>query len=217
MTLKDINMKLVKKARILIYVIAFLLVVATWLVYSKEGTMTTDMSNAFGYLAFSFLSLALIVTPIRVIWPKFELNTTFLMARRALGVSAFIFALFHSSIQFFVNFAGDINILSTYASANIFLLFGSISLTILFLLFITSTDYAVRKLGKTWFSLHKLVYLAYPVIILHAYKIGLDFLDGKIDLYSGSFLVIAAITILLEIIRICFSLSKPKITSSDSL
>ncbi len=202
MELKDINMQIIKKARMLVYIIAFLLVIATWLTYSKDKNTVIDMANAFGYLSFSFLSLALIVTPIRVIWPKFELNSTLLMARRALGVNAFMFALLHSSIQFFVNFAGDSNLLFTYMSANIFLLFGSIALTILFLLFITSTDYAVRKLGKNWFLLHKLVYLAYPIIILHAYKIGLDFVDGKINLYSGSFLFIALVTVIMEIVRI---------------
>jgi len=87
---------------------------------------------------------------------------------------------------------------------------GVASLAALFLLAATSTDYAVKKMGRKWFTLHKLVYLAYPLIIAHAYSIGTDFGKSGLNAYSGSFLIIAAATLLLEAARAYVSFSKAR-------
>ncbi len=204
MDLKSLNAQLVKKARTIVYAIMLILAGITWFMYSKAGNITLDVSNAFGYLSFSFLCLSLVVTPIRVIWPKCELNATFLMARRALGVAAFIFGFGHYLIQLFINFNGDFNVLLGYMLGGQAypLVAGYVAFVIFALLAITSFDFAVQKLGKHWFTLHKLAYIAYSLIVWHAYSIGMDFIGGTINLYSGSFLVIALITFVLEGVRV---------------
>ena len=209
---KETIVKLTKNARAIVYVIAFFLAILTWFVYADKGNISVTMSNAFGYLSFSFISLALIVSPIRTLWPTFSLNPAIFMARRAIGICAFFFALFHYIIQLFLNFGGDVNLVFFYAlgPGGFGLLLGPISLTIMFLLFITSFDFAVQKLGKKWYTLHKLIYLAYPLIIYHAYSIGLDFQNTGPNAYSVSFFVIAIATMLLELARAYKVMTKPR-------
>lgn len=213
MEIKELNAMLVKNARILVYAIAFVIALATFSLYSTDGKPSIDSANAFGYLAFTFISIGLMISPIKAIWPNFGLNPTLNMARRAIGVSAFVFAAFHFSGEYVAGFGTDFDLLIMSLGLNIFLLFGAIAMMVLFLLFITSTDFAVRKLGKYWFKLHKLLYLAYPLIIAHAYFIGLDFIDGMINMYSGSFLLIALATISLEFIKIYISARKRQASS----
>ncbi len=211
-SLRDINIWLVQKARIVVYLIALLLIAVVWFSFSKNGSANMPMSNAFGYLAFTFLSLALIVTPIRTIWPRFELNSSLYMARRAIGVSAFVFAVFHYITQLSVNFNNDVPALFSlmFSAAGTWLLVGYIALVILFILFATSFDFAVKKLGNHWFTLHKLVYLAYLFIFLHAYRIGVDFANGMLNAYSGSFIAIAIITLILEAVRLYVVFTRKK-------
>jgi DMSO/TMAO reductase YedYZ heme-binding membrane subunit len=97
------------------------------------------------------------------------------------------------------------------------LAFAFLSFIMLFLLAITSTDWAVRKLGRRWFTLHSLIYLAYPLIILHAIKNGVDF--SQADVFSISFSIVAAITIAFEAVRVYkdFSSKKPVPSASHTL
>lgn len=209
MSLKETNAQLMKHARSLVYVFAAALAVITWFLHVRDWQPTSETANAFGYIAFSFLSLSLVVTPIRVIWPAFGLNPAFFMARRALGICGFLFAVLHYIAIVMVNFRGNfaLSIVAALKSST-GLLFGMLALPILLLLFITANDASVRRLGRKWFTLHKLAYLAYPLIIAHAYILGIDFENRLINAYSGSFLMIALVTILLEIIRVSISIKK---------
>ncbi|MBI5228012.1 ferric reductase-like transmembrane domain-containing protein [Candidatus Micrarchaeota archaeon] len=203
---------LTKNARTIVYVIAFILAIGTWFIYADKGNISVLMANAFGYLSFSFISLALMVSPIRAVWPTFSLNPAIFMGRRAIGVSGFIFAAMHYIIQVLLNFAGDPISVFGFAlgPGGLGLLAGVIALPILFLLFITSFDLAVKTLGKSWYTLHKLIYLAYPLIIFHAYTIGIDFQNTGLNLYSGSFFLIAIVTLVLEGLKIYKGMTKPK-------
>ena len=200
---------LVKNIRTLFYIFALLIAVSTLVLFSQPANALV-LTNAFGYLSFSFLSLSLLVTPVRTVFPTFNLNPVFYMGRRALGVCAFVFAVAHYAIQLSLNFAGDPGqvVFFAFSPNGSGLLAGIISLLFLFLLFITSTDFAARKLGKHWFRLHQLSYLCYPLIIFHVVSIGIDFKD--INFYSGSFACIAMITIVFELIRFYFILKKKK-------
>ncbi len=212
MNLRDLNIKLVNKARRVVYAIALFLVIVTWLLFTKDGNPTMFTANAFGYLSFTLLSLALIVSPIKALWPQFSLNPSLYMARRAFGISAFVFAAFHVIIQNLVIFKGNaFTVVFQMAERGMpWQLVGLIAYVILFLLFITSFDWVVDRMGKWWFHLHKLTYVAYILIFLHAFMIGIDFKNGLINAYSGSFLLIAAITLLLELVRLCVKFTKPK-------
>lgn len=212
LSLVELNQRLISRARLITYVVAFVVALTTGSVY-WTGAPNLLLANAFGYLSFLFLCLALVVTPVMKIWPRFALNGTLYMARRAFGVSAFVFALVHYFQMIFVGFGGDVAAVYSFAfGGNWPILAGILALFIFFLLAVTSFDFAVKKLGKRWFTLHKLVYLAYPFIVYHAYSIGVDFMNGQImNPYALSFLAIALVTLVLELVRVYLSLSNKKV------
>lgn len=195
----EIQQVLQKNARRMTYAAAFLLACATLFLYPKSMGANGDVVRAFGYLSFTFMSLSLAVSPIRALFPAFKYNAALYMARRALGVSAFVFASLHYAINSLAFYKGDpLYFAPSLGDAGT--LIGVASLAMLFPLAATSFDFAVRKMGQSWFMLHKLAYLAYPAIIAHAYLAGSDF--GGMNAYSGSFLLIASATLLLEAARL---------------
>ncbi|MBS3061687.1 MAG: ferric reductase-like transmembrane domain-containing protein [Candidatus Diapherotrites archaeon] len=198
----ELNKKMVRHSRTLTYILAAFLLVALFL--KNSVSKTTDYSNLaseLGILSFIFISLALSVTPIRTLFPAFVFNGTIFFARRAIGVSSFAFAALHFSLQFVFFFGSSLDALFLFnQNASNAIFFGIVSALILFFMTITSTDWAVAKLGKNWFLLHRFVYLAYPLIILHAVLIGSDF--TRLSFLSGVFLLAAALTIILEAARL---------------
>jgi len=89
--------------------------------------------------------------------------------RRYLGVSGFILIFFHVWGVLALYFNYDLSVV--YFSFNPLenpLVFGSIAFFILFLMAITSTDWAMQKLTpKVWKTLHRFVYVAYVAAIFH--------------------------------------------------
>lgn len=202
MDFKSFNQRIFKKFRVIIYSISLTLLIILFIIsFSKGKINTVSLANNLGYLAFIYLSLALSVTPIRKIFPEFPFNQSFANGRRAMGVSAFVFAFFHINLHFFFTFSGSQEALIKFSVANRYgILSGLIAFFILFAMALTSTDWAVKKLGRKWFRLHRLVYIAYPLIIWHAINVGRDF--KIINTFSGIFLMIVGITIILELWRV---------------
>lgn len=89
--------------------------------------------------------------------------------RRYLGVSGFIFIVFHVTSVYQFLFEWDIA--AVYTSFNPFknpIVFGTIAFPIFFIMAITSTDWAMKKLTpKVWKMIHRLVYPAYLSVIFH--------------------------------------------------
>lgn len=204
MNLKSLNAEFLNHARQVTYAAGALLLILIAVVnFNGFEFNTFAIGNATGYLSFTFLSLSLIVSPVLKIWPKFELNPSFFMSRRALGVNAFAFAAIHFAVQFTFIFQSSFEkVIAAIAitSTGIYLAAGLVALLVLFILAITSTDWAVAKMGKLWYKLHLLTYLAYVFIFVHALKIGADF--QNINAFSMTFLLIAALTVALEIAKI---------------
>jgi sulfoxide reductase heme-binding subunit YedZ len=113
--------------------------------------------------ALILLTLSLAMTP---------LNTLFkwkqaLGVRRALGLYAFLFALAHFFIVIGVDYQFNWGFLQAELIDKRYIIVGAMALTILLALAITSFDAWKVRLGKGWKRLHKLVYLAAPLVILH--------------------------------------------------
>ncbi|NUN11714.1 ferric reductase-like transmembrane domain-containing protein [Candidatus Micrarchaeota archaeon] len=202
MDLVGLNSFLLRKSRLITYVKAFVLFLIAWFLASNNGEVNYFLfANYLGYLSFAFISASLMVTPLRIVFPKFPFNSSLVYARRAIGVSGFVFGLMHYLIQLNVWFNWDLSLVLSFNDATGYALSASlIALFFLFLLAATSFDFFVKKLGKNWFTLHKLVYLAYPLIIYHAWRVGSDFQSG--NLFSISFMFIAFITLILEALRL---------------
>lgn len=116
-----------------------------------------------GRNAVSLLLASLACTP---------LNTLFgwrgaLGARRALGLYAFLFALLHFTLFAGVDFGFDLGLLTRELVERRYIWVGSAALLILAALAVTSFKSWMKRLGKNWKRLHRLVYLAGVLVIVH--------------------------------------------------
>ena len=139
-----------------------------------EGTYAA-LSLATGYVAAALLLATLLVTPTYSLTRR-RRSPLHLPLRRSLGVHAAIIAGAHTILSFPVHLGGDVVgfffdsngdlLLSRFGLSN---WIGLVSLGVLALLAITSTDGAIRQLGaRRWKRLHRLVYAAAVLTAAHA-------------------------------------------------
>jgi sulfoxide reductase heme-binding subunit YedZ len=131
-----------------------------------------------------FLIITLALTPLQriLMWPRLA------VIRRMLGVTTFAYALTHLTL-YTVNEKFDLVFVASEIVKRIYLTIGFTALIGLSLLAATSTDAALRKLGRNWKRLHMIVYGIAVLALLHY------FMQSKIDvsqatLWSGLFLLL---------------------------
>jgi sulfoxide reductase heme-binding subunit YedZ len=149
-------------------VFAAALVPAAALVY---GFFTDDLTaNPIDYItdttgtsALTLLILSLTVTPLRRITGWNEL----IKLRRMLGLYAFFYACLHlltwSVLDWFFDFAS----MGEDILERPFITIGMTTFLLLLPLAVTSTARMIRRLGKRWQRLHRLVYVAAVTAIIH--------------------------------------------------
>ena len=118
----------------------------------------------------TLIGIALIIGPLAKFWP----TRNYIQHRRTFGVLGFTFIIVHmlSVMFYFFNFgfAELFQSLNPYANP---ILFGLAAFLIFIPLYLTSTDWAVEKLGfLKWKSIHRLVYVAYILSVLHFIQIN---------------------------------------------
>jgi len=116
-----------------------------------------------GKYALILLVLSLACTP---------LNTVFgfrqaLKVRRALGLYAFMFAAIHFAIFIGVDYAFNWEFIKLEVLDKRFMVVGFSAGLILSALALTSFRWWMKRLGKNWKRLHKLVYLVGILVIVH--------------------------------------------------
>ncbi len=143
-----------------------------------------------GLLGLIFLTLTLLVTPLRKIT---GINWLFNF-RKNLGLFAFFYVLAHFLIYFFKQQSGNIrDALNEILQAN-YLIVGSIGLLVMVPLAMTSFNRAIKKMGpKKWKALHCLTYLAAAMGALHYC------MEGKV--YTPKQIIFAGIITLLLLYR----------------
>lgn len=119
-----------------------------------------------GLLGLVFLTLALVITPLR----RLTGMTWLIAARRNLGVLGFAYIAAHFAIFFAFDRGGDVGSTLTEIVERVYLWFGTGALVIMIPLAITSTDGMVSRLGaKRWKRLHRLAYVAVLFGVIHYY------------------------------------------------
>lgn len=116
-----------------------------------------------GKYALTLLVLSLACTPV---------NTVFgfrpaLKVRRALGLYAFMYATIHFLIFIGLDYAFNPQLLREAIFEKRFALVGFAAFLMLLPLAITSTRGWMKRLGKNWKRLHRLVYLAGALVVVH--------------------------------------------------
>ena len=126
---------------------------------------TSTIALTTGYNALLILILSLAVTPLRLLSPRLSWLIKF---RRLLGLFAFFYASIHLATYLVLYLNFDWNVFKTDITKRRFIIAGFAAYTLLVPLALTSTTWAIRKLGgKQWNRLHKLVYLAAICGIVH--------------------------------------------------
>lgn len=130
------------------------------------GGLGADPVKSFEHLlgiwALRFLILTLLITPLREIG-----NFNLVRYRRALGLLAFYYALMHFAAYMLLDQALDFPAIMQDITRRPFITIGMVSLALLIPLALTSNNWAIRKLGRRWSRLHKLVYIAIAGGALH--------------------------------------------------
>jgi sulfoxide reductase heme-binding subunit YedZ len=116
-----------------------------------------------GKFAITLLVLSLACTPLNTLFRWRSLLTV----RRALGLYAFMYAGVHLSILVGLDYGFDLGSLWGDLANKPYILVGAATLLILIPLAITSTRGWMKRLGKDWMRLHRLVYVAGLLAVLH--------------------------------------------------
>jgi methionine sulfoxide reductase heme-binding subunit len=116
-----------------------------------------------GWWALFFLLASLAMTPLR----KLTGSTHWLRIRRMLGLWAFAFACVHLSIYLVLDLQGEWRQIFSDILKRPYITVGFSAWLLLIPLAMTSTQAMIRRLGKRWRQLHKLVYVIAPLGVLH--------------------------------------------------
>ena len=121
------------------------------------------LSIETGEWTLRFLLLTLAITPFRQIFRMAEIARL----RRMIGLFAFFYASIHflSWMAFILGFRWLA--IAEELVERPYITVGFLAYVILFLLGVTSTNSMVRRLGKNWKRLHKFVYAASILAIVH--------------------------------------------------
>ncbi len=175
-------------ARTLIYVVSGIIALAIYAItvasYPIGDLRYIRLTEAYGFLSAGYLYLALLPSPLYFVFPQLPGKWPYYYMRRAIGICTFIFALMHSAIAFFKLLSGFQGIPFLSRAYDIDLSLSLFALFILFLLAATSFDYFFKKMGPWWGRLHRFVYLAGAIVLVHVVVIGAHFsgLDSPVPL-----------------------------------
>lgn len=132
-----------------------------------------------GIHALTFLLYSLACTPVSSIFGWRELT----QRRKALGNYAFLYATLHVTTFFWLDYG--LNLLAIWRDVGTkwYILIGLTAFLMLIPLAFTSFNYWMKRLGKNWKRLHKMIYIIVPLVAIHfllAVKGDLFQLSGNI-------------------------------------
>tara|TARA_B100000686_G_C16658165_1_gene899374 strand:- start:101 stop:685 length:585 start_codon:yes stop_codon:yes gene_type:complete len=155
--------KIMKSAVFLLALFPFVHLLIRALTNDLGPDPAKELSIETGEWALRFLLITLSLTPLRQLTGK----TGFILHRRMLG----LFALFYASIHLLVwmTFILDFRWIAIVEEIldRPYITVGFTAYVILVALGITSTNTMMRKMGKNWKRLHRLVYIAAILAIVH--------------------------------------------------
>ena len=125
---------------------------------------TATLSHRTGFAALRILIISLAITPVRRLSKSLGWLVRF---RRMLGLYAFFYASVHLLVYLKLYANLDWPTLVNDLSKRRYIIAGFSAWLLLLPLALTSTKWFIRKLGKRWQVLHRLVYVAATLGIVH--------------------------------------------------
>jgi sulfoxide reductase heme-binding subunit YedZ len=126
---------------------------------------TATIAFATGSTTLNLLTITLAITPVRKLIPQLGWLIRF---RRLLGLFAFFYGTLHLATYVALYAGFDVPTMIEDVTKRKFIFMGVAAWLLLLPLALTSTNWAIRKMGgKNWNRLHKLVYLAIICGVIH--------------------------------------------------
>jgi sulfoxide reductase heme-binding subunit YedZ len=128
---------------------------------------TAHIALTTGYTTLMLLTITLAITPVRRLSPRLSWMIKF---RRLLGLFAFFYASVHmlTYVALYTSPPFSVQAMIDDITKRRFITMGVATYLLLIPLALTSTNWAIRKLGgKRWNRLHKLVYVAVICGVIH--------------------------------------------------
>lgn len=121
------------------------------------------LTRSTGEWSLRFLLLTLAMTPLRQLtgsaWP--------IRLRRMLGLYSFFYVCVHLMTYIWLDHFFDLDEIITDILKRPYITLGMLAFLLLIPLAMTSTNYFMKRLGRRWKTLHKLVYLIVVLGVLH--------------------------------------------------
>jgi methionine sulfoxide reductase heme-binding subunit len=156
-----------------------------------RGTLTADpikeITHRTGWWAITLLMATLAVTPVRRLtgWNRL------VQVRRMLGLFAFCYTVLHLLAYVVLDLFFAFDILLEDVMERPYITVGFAAFLILLALAVTSTQGWIRRLGRRWQQLHRLVYVAAVLGVVHFYwQVKADTREPLI--YAGILVVLLA-------------------------
>ncbi len=154
----------------------------------------------FGLAASAFLYLSLVPSPLYEIFPELPGRVIFQRAKKALGISAFFFALVYGALFGFMLSEGSMGLPASWnVKETMFLGTGLGAFFILAILAITSIKAIKQRIRPWWKMLHRFVYLAGGLSAIHL-ALFTSFSSQSHAVRVGSFVLIEGLW-LIQLIR----------------
>ena len=136
-----------------------------WLDFSLGADPVKKLEHECGKWALNFLLITLAVTPLRHLANLPHLPRL----RRMLGLFAFFYVLLHFAVYLSLDLEFNFRTLFTDIAKRPYITIGFLALLLLIPLAVTSTNRMMRRLGRRWQKLHRLVYIIAVLGVWHFY------------------------------------------------
>ena len=123
------------------------------------------VTHVTGLSALVLLLLTLAVTPVR----RMARWNRLIQLRRPLGLFAFFYAFLHFSIWMALDLGFQLSWISEDIMERPYITVGFTAFVLLIPLAVTSTRGWIRRLGRRWATLHRLVYITATLGVIHFY------------------------------------------------
>ena len=124
-----------------------------------------EILHITGKTSLNLLLITLCATPLRELTGQ----TCWVRPRRLLGLMAFAYALLHFLVYAILELELQLGELGREIARRPYILVGTVALLALIPLAVTSTDRMMRRLGRRWQTLHRLIYPIAALGIWHYY------------------------------------------------
>lgn len=135
-----------------------------WMFTQNLGANPVEyLTHRTGDWTLRFLLLTLAMTPLRRMsgwrWP--------IRIRRMLGLFAFFYACLHLLVYLLLDLRLDLTVVAEDILKRPYITVGFTAFVALIPLAVTSTNRMMRRLGRRWQQLHRLIYVIAPLGVLH--------------------------------------------------